>query len=108
MKTILKDDGYVYATYQSLEESETRWEFEVYIVTAWDMKQNPIEYEDLFRGFIKWDGCSHVWVGDQDGYLHLCGGSEWFKIIECLEQIWKMAPSIIKNFDKDCAGWEKL
>lgn len=31
--------------------------------------------ERFIDGYIKWDGCSHFWFGDSDGYLHLCGKS---------------------------------
>lgn len=67
-------------------------EFEVYEVVGWEMKGARLyekkgaevlptiehttvieEAATFIRGWIKWDGCSHFWFGDENQYLHLCG-----------------------------------
>lgn len=94
-------------------ENENRMEFEVYKITANgedangnftvrnykrqgaktsdDMTENLSEAQTAFEGYIKWDACSHVTFGDEDGYLHLCGGRSWKNIIEAINRIWKIA-----------------
>ena len=38
-----------------------------------DFTDDISKAEVFFKGYIKWDGCSHVFFGDEQGYLHLCG-----------------------------------
>lgn len=49
------------------------------------------EAQTLIKGFIKWDACSHVTFGDEDGYIHLCGGYSWFVLQEVIKRIWEIA-----------------
>ena len=44
----------------------------------------PFDSPDV-RGFIKFDGCSHLYLND--GYIHLCGVDEWKRFIAILERI---------------------
>ena len=41
------------------------------------------------EGFVKFDGCSHLWLrdGDNEGYVHLCGIQEWRRFIAVLDRI---------------------
>lgn len=49
--------------------------------------------ENLVHGFIKWDGCSHVYFGDHEnyGYLHLCGGRYFAQLDFILRRVWQLA-----------------
>lgn len=38
-----------------------------------DLIYDPRQAEPFIRGSVKWDGCSNLHFGDDDGYLHLCG-----------------------------------
>lgn len=38
-----------------------------------DHTSDPHEAERLVGGSVKWDGYSHLWFGDEDGYLYLNG-----------------------------------
>ena len=49
------------------------------------------EAHTYFRGSIKWDACSHVYFGDEDGYLHLCGGMNWKNLMEVMRRVWEYA-----------------
>jgi hypothetical protein len=82
------------------------YEFELYEVVAWegknfdqklyerkestqsgDFSENGLEdAQPYLTGFIKWDGCSHFYFGD-DGYLHLCGLDEIEKLGVVLERL---------------------
>lgn len=41
------------------------------------------------KGIIKWDGCSHVYFGDNEGYIHLCGSSDFTRIGKLLNTVYK-------------------
>ena len=59
--------------------------------TSEDMTENLDEAQTLVRGSVRWDACSHVYVGDEDGYVHMCGGRSWFTFIESMNRIWEIA-----------------
>lgn len=56
-----------------------------------DETENLDEAQTLFRGTIKWDACSHVYFGNEDGYIHLCGGRNWVNFMEATHRIWEIA-----------------
>lgn len=56
-----------------------------------DTTSNLDEAQPLLAGLIKWDGCSHVNFGDEEGYVHLCGGRSWFNFLKATERIWNIA-----------------
>lgn len=56
-----------------------------------DTTENTDEAQTLLRGHIKWDACSHVYFGDEDGYIHICGGESWFNFMEAIKRIWEIA-----------------
>jgi len=77
------------------------WEFATFVITSWDMNDNPVELEEYISGFIKWDGCSHFYFGeDQDGYLHLCGADDVINHAKLMVEIYKKATSLISTFDQ--------
>ena len=53
--------------------------------------------EVYMRGFIKWDACSHVFIGDPSngGYLHLCGRSKWLAHIKLMAHLWSRAGQLL-------------
>lgn len=63
-----------------------------------------IDDTDLYlEGMIKWDGCSHILVGPDIGYLHLCGYDKWKEFSEVMEEVWKKTVGMIDNFDFESA-----
>lgn len=88
---------------------------EVYEVYAWyqDKKTQkwnvPCEIELYLTGYLKWDGCCHIWYGEedssgkQDGYLHLCGEHSWKKHNQLMSEIWKFAGENIPAWDESVA-----
>ena len=46
--------------------------------------------QKFIKGIIKWDGCSHVYFGDE-GYIHICGGYNWRNFIEANKRIFNLA-----------------
>jgi len=85
------------------QDFEHRVEFEVYEVMSWSLEGEVMETEDYLTGYIKWDGCSHIWFSDE-GYKHLCGKSFWDNHAKVMSTIWDMCTKKIKNFDKELAG----
>lgn len=59
------------------------------------------EAEKLINGCIKWDACSHVYFGDKDGYIHICGGRNWKSIIVALERVFAIARETLKEGHND-------
>lgn len=57
-------------------------------------KANP-----YINGSVKWDGCSHVYFGEE-GYIHLCGSSDFIRIGEILKSIYQDCYKI-GGFDYD-------
>jgi hypothetical protein len=84
-------------------------EFEVYEVDSLDLDDNkaPSEIELYLEGFIKWDGCSHVYFGakdengERDGYLHLCGKTHWRRHAEVMMKIYELAEKTILGYDEE-------
>lgn len=58
-----------------------------------DTTENIEEAQTLLRGRIKWDACSHVYFGDDNGYSHLCGGMNWKNLMEVMHRVWEYACS---------------
>lgn len=93
-----RNDGYDMAGYK----------FEIYEVEAREVNGNKLymrkgatqsgdfsgnileDAQPYLTGFIKWDGCSHFYFGDE-GYLHLCGFIRIQKLIVILQHLIKLA-----------------
>lgn len=43
------------------------------------------------RALIKWDGCSHVYFGEEGGYVHICGAESWANHCKLMEWLYKEA-----------------
>ena len=56
-----------------------------------ELTENIDEAQTLIRGYIKWDSCSHIYFGDEEGYIHVCGGKSWFNLMEAIKRIWAIA-----------------
>jgi len=52
--------------------------------------------ERYISGSVKWDGCSHFNFGDEEGYLHLCGGSDIGKLQNTLRVIYERCGALMK------------
>ena len=55
------------------------------------------EAQTYIEGTIKWDACSHVTFGDEDGYIHICGGRSWRQHIELMERVFGLARDYFKD-----------
>ncbi len=61
-----------------------------------DEVTDPREAERYFEGSVKWDGCSHVNFGDENGYLHLCGGAHFQKLAATLESVYERCGELME------------
>lgn len=61
------------------------------------------DQDTFIKGTIKWDGCSHMYYGD-DGYIHLCGAESFYEMIELHRRIFKLASEKIKAWDPNSTG----
>lgn len=51
----------------------------------------------LIKGEIRWDACSHVYFGVENGYIHICGKETWIQVTECLNRVFKQAGEMLKQ-----------
>ena len=49
----------------------------------------PLEYHYGAHD-SQWDGCSHVYFGEE-GYIHICGGRKWRSHIEVCKRLFDLA-----------------
>ncbi len=79
--------------------------FNVYEASGWDIDTNEVvDTEHYLKGFIKWDGCSHIWFGDENGYLHICGKSYFERHKQVMDAIWDVCSKKIVKWDNDVAS----
>ncbi len=62
-----------------------------------DTTENIDEAQTLVRGVVKWDGCSHYTFGDEDGYIHLCGGSNVKNLSEIIKKIYNRCGELMRE-----------
>lgn len=55
-----------------------------------DDAENPRAADRYIEGYVKFDGCSHVFFGRDDGYLHLCG-------VEAVNKLARVLPAIFER-----------
>lgn len=111
LSALLCEDGYINFLIKIDSDTEHKMDFKVYEVNSWacDDEHTPIDPDLYLTGVIKWDGCSHVWFGEeedgkQDGYLHLCGKTCWKRHCEVMMAIYELAEKTIKKYDADTAA----
>jgi hypothetical protein len=71
--------------------------FKVARITSWGDNDAPLNGEHVLKVIIKWDGCSHFNFGDENGYLHLCGGIAFEQLGNLLRFLYHKAFSIMEN-----------
>lgn len=105
---------------------EIRWSAESHVLTfaakEYDAQSNGTRYYQAFdeagigyptpeweqgeryiEGYVKWDGCSHVTFGDENGYLHLCGGTHFARLFWTLRRVTELAQAHIDT--DECADF---
>jgi hypothetical protein len=58
------------------------------------------KFEDgdtYLSGRVGWDGCSHYYFGDGEGYLHLCGIENIRQLKETVEHIYQTCGKIMRE-----------
>ena len=95
--------------------------FKVYDIFAENLQTGEIEFEKkgtdnlttttnkedaktILEGSIKWDGCSDVRFGDDNGYIHNCDG--FITITNLLKKIHKEAQDIFSKNHSDM--WDDI
>lgn len=64
-------------------------------------KHDPDEKEQILSGFIKWDGCSHLYFGDKEpdgganSYWHACGAEGYRTVVAAMAAARRIAISIM-------------
>ena len=99
METLIKEGDYIEFLIDCDPDKDYRLSFEVFKVISWDSEYNPIDKEIFIRGSIKWDGCSDLFFGEEDCYLHSCGYGGIQDIKKVLDAIWDKAEKEIVNFN---------
>lgn len=106
MEELIKEGDYVNYLIEFEEgDFETSATFNVLEATAWNPDNKEVsDTRHYLRGHIKWDGCSHIWFGDEDGYLHLCGKTHFERHKKVMDAIWNVCAEKIKYSDKNVAS----
>lgn len=83
--------------------------FRLMEISAWDTEGKPMlgdprYFEQYMTGMIKFDGCSHLTMGDA-GYMHLCGVRSWKRHCIIMEMVYKYLTERFPNF-MDNQFWE--
>lgn len=71
-------------------------------VVAWDEDGSPLEFQPYLKCAMKWDGCSHLWFGDE-GYLHICGAECFEKHLFLIKELYRWAEKSIP-MEKQISG----
>lgn len=50
---------------------------------------------------VKWDGCSHYYFGDSDGYLHRCGEKRVRALARIVERLFELGRDTVPSFDRE-------
>lgn len=76
-----------------------------------EFSEDPDLCEKLFSATVKWDGCSHMNFGRDNGYLHFCGGDAWLHMMLAIQSTWNFIADLVKNdrrffrFDLGCGDF---
>ena len=105
--------------YEDGKYSDVSCEFNVRQIQSWeaDDSKKPIEedIEEYLSLTVKWDGCSHLYFGDEqeDGtynsYHHFCGAHDFKKHVRLLHFLYNKAYEYMKRkpYDKS-EEWNEL
>ena len=87
--------------YEDGKYSDVSCEFKVRSISAWEADGSKTPYEDEIEEYlnmtVKWDGCSHLYFGDEveDGiynsYHHFCGADSFKKHVRLLHTLYNKA-----------------
>lgn len=62
-------------------------------------------YEQIAHVYLKWDGCGHIWFGDnKEGYLHLCGRENWEDLAQLFPRFFDELARKIEHYDPETGG----
>lgn len=56
----------------------------------------PIDVDELFTGFVKWDGCANYQLGD--GYFHFCDAERMDLVSKTMRAAYDLAATHIKEW----------
>jgi hypothetical protein len=108
MEELTRDGDYIESLieFDGGQDFEAHMSFKVYEVESWNSENIPQERELYLKGTIKWDGCSHIYFGneDNDGYIHMCGKGCFNKHIEIINALWELARTKIKGWYEEVAN----
>lgn len=66
-------------------------------MSSMDCVEDPLAAARYVSGSVKWDGCSHVNFGDDQGYLHVCGREGFDKLANILAQIYERCGELMQE-----------
>lgn len=85
----------------------TSFSFVVEEVTEWELDDTPSGFQRYLYGTIKWDSCSHLYFGDEDGdgYLHLCGAQAFQVHAALMKFLYELAFERMGQKPQDGEEW---
>ncbi|UXR28955.1 hypothetical protein [Bacillus phage Nachito] len=73
-------------------------DYTVYEVVSWEMNDSVSNVEPYMKAYIKWDGCSHYWMGDKDKYTHLCGLNDYEQHCALLKWLYNKTDDYLEKY----------
>jgi len=74
-----------------------------FLIKVDEDKWSSLGFEIFIKGVIQWDGDSHLYFGDDEGYLNLGGKYDFNNLKNVLDAVWNLAEKEVHGFDKDIA-----
>lgn len=106
------DGGRICAFLIPTETTDHYFTGNVYGVTAWEDDGTPVcyhtdsgEFDAVAFFTLKWDGCFHLQMVDQDGdSVHICGADSMDRTLRMLRWMWQEARARIERYDPNIGG----
>ena len=73
------------------DRSECTIDGKVDEVLEWNDDNTAAIYGHYLTFFMKWDGCSRINFGEENGYIHLCGARSFEKHIFLMTELYRWA-----------------
>ena len=112
LQCLVSRGGYIEFQIRVTEKGDHFINADIFEVISWRMDNEPLETELYCKAYMKWDGCCHVWFGEEaetnkpNDCLHICGVRSWKGHVAMMEALYRFAEENIKLFDAS-EKWDK-
>lgn len=97
------DNGCIEYVIYVKDKQKYNIEFEVFRVVSWTCEGEPFFLKKSVEGNMSWDGCGHLYLGEENGYCYLCYKSGWESYCMMMAALWDYMSDNIEGWDNDAA-----